>query len=232
MTEEVLNIREGFVNDDSVESFQFIEKDTDQGVASLNASGEITITFQNQDAWFLPSESYLRIEGNLVTNAGGALGDDAAVAFVNNGILQLFSTVRYYLGTQVIEYFENAGISTTIHNYLTKSRNYQGQGWFWLPDSVVSDVGANNVSWRQRKYMINTQAANSNWNFSVMVPLSAIFNFCNDYKKVIYGMQHRISLTRTTDTRALMRSAAAVAASGYFAADVALANDAKIVFLH
>ena len=162
MTEEVLNIREGFVNDDSVESFQFIEKDTDQGVASLNASGEITITFQNQDAWFLPSESYLRIEGNLVTNAGGALGDDAAVAFVNTGILQLFSTVRYYLGTQVIEYFENAGITTTIHNYLTKSRNYQGQGWFWLSDGIVSEAGDNNISWRQRQYMINTQGVNSN----------------------------------------------------------------------
>jgi hypothetical protein len=43
-------------------------------------------------------------------------------------------------------------------------------------------------------------------------------------------MQHRISLTRTTDTRALMRSAAAAAAaSGYFAADVALGHDAKMV---
>mgnify|MGYP003471090445 FL=1 len=57
MTEEILSIREGFVNDDSVESFQYIEKDTDQGTGSLNNQTELTITYQNQDAWLFPGDS-------------------------------------------------------------------------------------------------------------------------------------------------------------------------------
>ena len=48
MTEEILTIKEGYVNDDSVESYQYIEKDTDQGTGSLNNQTELTITFQNQ----------------------------------------------------------------------------------------------------------------------------------------------------------------------------------------
>ena len=67
MTEEILTIKEGYVNDDSVESYQYIEKDTDQGTGSLNNQTELTITFQNQDAWLFPSDSYLRIEGVLKT---------------------------------------------------------------------------------------------------------------------------------------------------------------------
>jgi len=67
MTEEILSIREGFVNDDSVESFQYIEKDTDQGTGSLNNQTELTITYQNQDAWLFPGDSYLKIEGALKT---------------------------------------------------------------------------------------------------------------------------------------------------------------------
>lgn len=229
MAEEILQIKQQVQFDESVESYQFIEKDIDQGVASLNNAGELTVTFHNQDAWLMPSESYLRVEGNIVGHNDAALGNDAAVAFVNNGIVQLFSTARYYLGTQIIEYFENAGITTTIHNYLTKSRKYQGAGWFWLPDKVSGEPNANNKSWRTRKLMINSGADGQNWNFSAMIPLSCIFNFCNDYKKVIYGMQHKISLTRGSNTRALLRVNAAVDAAGNFAAAVALANDAKIV---
>lgn len=229
MAEEILQIKQQVQFDESIESYQFIEKDIDQGITSLNNAGELTVTFQNQDAWLLPSDSYFRVEGNIVGHDDAALPNNAAVAFVTNGVMQLFTTARYYLGTQLIEYFENAGITTTIHNYLTKSRNYQGDGWFWLPDRVSGTADVNNISWRTRKLMINTGADGQNWNFSAMIPLSCIFNFCNDYKKVIYGMQHKISLTRTTDTRALLRANAVVAASGNFAADAALANDAKIV---
>lgn len=229
MTEEILRLRTNVEFDESVESYQYIEKEIDQGVTSLNNAGEITITFQNQDAWLLPSDSYLRVEGKLLAHNNAALSNKAAVAFVNNGIMQLFSTARYYLSTQMIEYFENAGITTTVHNYLTKSQSYRGDGWFWLPDRIVSEANANNVSWRTRKLMLNTGDDGDNWNFSAMIPLSCIFNFCNDYKKVIYGMQHRISLTRTADTRALMRANAAVAADSVFAASEAVAEDVKTV---
>ena len=46
MTEEVLTIREGYTNDDSVESFQYIEIDCDNGTGNLNNETDLTITCQ------------------------------------------------------------------------------------------------------------------------------------------------------------------------------------------
>lgn len=228
MTEEILTIKEGYINDDSVESYQYIEKDTDQGTGSLNNQTELSITFQNQDAWFYPSNSYLRIEGVIKTAANADVANNAAIAFVNNGLMYLFSNIKYFLGTQQIEYFENAGVTTTIHNYLTKSRNYMGDNWFWLPDRGTPDATVNNESWKTRNILINPQVANGVWNFSATLPLKSIFNFCNDYRKVIYGMQHKISLTRTNNTRALFRTANAVVASGIYPALVAYNADANV----
>ena len=98
MTEETLTIKEGYVNDDSVESYQYIEKDTDQGTSSLNNQTELTITFQNQDAWLFPSDSYLRIEGVLRTADGADVANNATIAFVNNGLMYLFSNVNTFSG--------------------------------------------------------------------------------------------------------------------------------------
>ena len=224
MSSNILKLKFPVEIDESIESYQYIEKDIDQSAVALNNAGELTITFQNQDAWLLPSDSYLRVEGIIKAHNNGDLANNAAVAFVNNGIMQLFTNARYFLGTQLIEYFENVGITTTIHNLLTKSNTYNGDGWFWIPDNKT-----NNISWKYRKLIINTAVDGQNWNFSTMVPLSCIFNFCNDFNKVIYGMQHRISLTRTTDTRALIRVNAAVEAAGIYPAAAALANDAKVV---
>ncbi len=72
----------------------------------------------------------MRIEGVFKTAVNADVANNSAIAFVNNGLMYLFSNVKYFLGTQQIEYFENAGVTTTIHNYLTKSRNYMGDNWF------------------------------------------------------------------------------------------------------
>ena len=82
--------------DESIESYQYIEKDIDQSNTSLNNSGELTITFQNQDAWLYPSDSYLRVEGEIKAHDNAVLGYKKAVGFVNNGILQLFTNARYF----------------------------------------------------------------------------------------------------------------------------------------
>jgi len=230
MTEEILTIKERYVNDDSVESYQYTEKDTDQGSANLNNQTELTITFQNEDAWFFPSDSYLRIEGVFKTAADANVANNAAIAFANNGLMYLFSNAKYFLGTQQIEYFENPGIATTIHNYLTKSREYMGSNWFWIPDRETAAANVNNTAWKTRNLLVNPQADGGAWNFSATLPLSAIFSFCNDYRKVIYGMKHKIALTRTNSVKALIRINAVVAASGIYPALAAIANDAVVIF--
>jgi len=75
-----------------------------------------------------------------------------------------------------------------------------------------------------------TYSAAGAWNFSACVPLKVIFNFCNDYNKVMWGLKQRIRMTRTNSTTALFRSAAAagILANGLFPALTTVANDAVV----
>jgi len=143
MTSEILDINESVMIDDSIESYQFVEQLPEAGEANINTTGtEINITFNNSSNFIHPSESYLRIEGPLCTTAAGnaawaSAANGKAIAVANNGILNLFSNFKYELADTIIEYFENAGITTTVHNYLTKSRTYQGLNWYWKPDEIT-----------------------------------------------------------------------------------------------
>lgn len=234
MTSEILDINEATIIDESIESYQFVEQLPEAGEANINTPGtEINITFNNSSNFILPSESYLRIEGQFNTGAGAAWASTAngsAIAFVNNGILNLFSNFKYELADTIIEYFENAGLTTTTHNYLTKSRTYQGLDWFWKPDELTPATTTNNISFLTRNNL--TYATDPGvWYFSACVPLRVIFNFCNDYTKVMWGLKQRIRMTRATSTRALVRVNAAIAANGVLtpvAGLTAVAADAVI----
>jgi len=98
MTSEYLDISETTVIDDSVESYQYVEQLPDAGEANVNTPGtEINITYNNSSNFIHPSESYLRIEGQLNTAAGVAwttAGIGSAIAFVKNGILNLFRNLN------------------------------------------------------------------------------------------------------------------------------------------
>ena len=86
----------------------------------MNNETDLTITCQNKSTWLYPHASYLRIDGNFQTAAGANVANNSAVAYTNNGLMCLFSNFIYYLDGRQIEYFQNVGITTTIHNYLTK----------------------------------------------------------------------------------------------------------------
>jgi len=147
MTSEYLDIGESTIIDESVKSYQYVEQLPEAGKANINTPGtEINITFNNSSNFIHPAESYLRLEGQLTTAAGvaWALGNGTAITFVNNGILNLISNFKYELADTIIEYFENAGITTTVHNYLTKSKTYQGLDWFWKPDEISGDTSSSN----------------------------------------------------------------------------------------
>jgi len=72
MASEILNINEYVIVDDSIESYHFVEQLPEAGEANINTSGtEINITFNNSSNFIHPSESNLRIEGQLYTAAAG-----------------------------------------------------------------------------------------------------------------------------------------------------------------
>jgi len=120
MKSELLYISQSEIVDDSIESYQFVEQLPEAGEANINTSGtEINITFNNSSNFIHPSESFLRIEGYLTAAAGAAWATGAngsATAVANNGILNLYSNFKYELADTIIEFFENAGITTTVHN--------------------------------------------------------------------------------------------------------------------
>ena len=231
--EEYLNILEPLIKDESVTEIQWRELDAD-AITSINSQTEITITYQNNDAWYYPSRSYLIIEGNISTTTPPSVTTPtntpiaaivgppafpadtayAGVTFVNNGLMQMFDTVRYYLGGQQVEYFQNCGITTTIHNLLTRPKDFQALDMMWYPDEKSATSDLTNCGYAKRwlctthpiQFNNRTVPAGPNINgytFGCIVPLSHIFNFCQDYNKVIYGMQHRLSLQRRSDSYAL-----------------------------
>jgi len=74
-----------------------------------------------------------------------------------------------------------------VHNYLTKSRTHQGLNWMWKRDELTPDALVANTAFLNRNYIMYSAAGA--WNFSACVPLKVIFNFCNDYNKVMWGLK-------------------------------------------
>jgi hypothetical protein len=224
MSSTYLDVLEADIVDESIKEFKYCEKDADQSPGNLNVPSELTISFQNEDAWMLPHKSYLIVEGTLKNGADNWTdANGTGIAFINNGLMYMFDGAKYFLGNQQIEYFQNCGIATTMHNLLTKSKSFQGLHNMWYPDEYTGLATCTNIGYAMRRNYLRNAA--DSFKFSAIIPLSHIFNFANDYKKVIYGMQHKISLQRQTDGRALLKNnnAADAAAYGNFAAGTAVA---------
>ena len=56
----------------------------------------------------------------------------------------------------------------------------------------------------RHKYIIRT--SNPKGSFEFKIPLKHFLGFCEDYKKILYGMQQRLTLTRTGDNDAIFRN--------------------------
>ncbi len=69
-----------------------------------------------------------------------------------------------------------------------------------LTDGLINQ----NKGFEQRLNHIST-AANVG-SFAFKIPLEFIFNFCKQYRKVIYGCKHSIIFPRQTDTQAIIRN--------------------------
>ena len=94
--EQILRIKEPFDTDESIRRYEYIEYHPITGT-SLNTTGEIRVIIESQDEFFHPSQAYLLLEGKLVKTTGVVYGNDDKVTMVNNGLLYLFSNIRYEL---------------------------------------------------------------------------------------------------------------------------------------
>ena len=216
---DILQITEDIPVDDSIYDYEYKEYNPITGT-DLNR-GSIVITIETQDIYTHPAESFLNIEGQLLLGANGHYVDNDKVALINNGIMYLFSDIRYHLASHEIEVLQNPGHATTMLGLLKYPDDFtksQGLNQVWAPDTGEGTPVDGNEGFRKRReYIINMVDGDDNkGKFNFKIPLKHFLGFCEDYKKILYGMQQRLTLTRTGYNNAILkgRNAADNAALG------------------
>ena len=217
---DILQITEDIPVDDSIYEYEYKEYNPIVGT-NLNR-GSIVLTIESQDIYTHPAESFLIVEGRLIReNPPGApanpldplaLVDANITTLINNAIMYLFSDVRYHLASHEIEVLQNPGHATTMLGMLKYPDDFnksQGLNQLWAPDiKAGTAVLADNEGYNMRhEYIIQT--ADPKGTFSFKIPLKHFLGFCEDYKKILYGMQQKLTLTRTGDNNAIFKNAAA-----------------------
>ena len=215
---DILQITEDIPVDDSIYEYEYKEYNPIVGT-NLNR-GSIVLTIESQDIYTHPAESFLVIEGELRRRARAVDGavqyyaNDAVVTLINNAMMYLFSDVRFHLASHEIEVLQNPGHATTILGLLKYPDDFNksfGMNQLWVKDE---NTGAAEIRVAQptfnkgfvirRDYIITSP--NTNGKFSFKIPLKHFLGFCEDYKKILYGMQQKLTLTRTNDNNAIFRT--------------------------
>ena len=216
---DILQITEDIPVDDSIYEYEYKEYNPIVG-ADLNR-GSIVLTIESQDIYTHPAESFLIIEGRLVRQTAPNNPVDPndplryenadVVTLVNNGMMYLFSDVRFHLASHEIEVLQNPGHATTMLGLLKYPDDFtksQGLNQLWLPDMGDGSHNiANNRGFELRQEYI-IQNSTPKGTFSFKIPLKHFLGFCEDYKKILYGMQQRLTLTRTGNDNAIFRNGA------------------------
>ena len=226
---DILQITEDIPVDDSIYEYEYKEYNPITGT-DLNR-GSIVITIESQDIYTHPAESFLVIEGQLIKEApappaAAEYVNDDKIALINNGLMYLFSDVRYHLASHEIEVLQNPGHATTMLGLLKYPDDFtksQGLNQVWAPDTENGTPEDINSGFKLRRdYIINmVEGVANKGKFNFKIPLKHFLGFCEDYKKILYGMQQRLTLTRTGNNNAIFR--------GQNAAGNAALDNAKIV---
>ena len=204
--DNIFDLKEKFIEADAIKSYEYNEYLPTTG-SGLNTPGTITIHIESQDEFYHPRRSYLLVEGELVKSSDGSRYTAAKdVALCNNGIMHLFSNVRYEIAGQEIESVNNPGIAGVLMGAAKFPFDYAaGAGLMqcWSPNTANSQLIDTKGHEAIKKYII----ANSNpiGTFSFIVELENVFGFVEDYAKVTYGLRHKLSLVRKSDNDAILR---------------------------
>ena len=204
---DILQITEDIPVDDSIYDYEYKEYNPIVGT-DLNR-GSIVITIESQDIYTHPAESFLVIDGNLRKNARAVNGEiqyhggGDTITLINNAMMYLFSDVRYHLASHEIEFLQNPGQATTmlgLLKYPDDFNNSQGLNQLWAPDVPINNNNEAektlNFGYKKRFEYIITEPAIAG-TFNIKIPLKHFLGFCEDYKKILYGMQQRLTLTRS-----------------------------------
>ena len=180
--------------DESYEKLDYQEYAPHTGTDLNNVHGDIRIVIQNQDQFLLPSKSNLYIEGKLLKKDGTNYAKEDDINLIHNGLMYLFDRVAYKLSGREIEGYSHPGVSSTLKGLITYEETYaEGEQFLW------------NITNKRRKNYIFNKTANLG-GFSAIIPLTHIFGFCENYEKVMYGVEHELVLRRNHNNNAIIKS--------------------------
>ena len=209
---DILQITEDIPVDDSIYEYEY--KEYNPIVGTNLKRGSIVITIESQDIYTHPAESFLVIDGQLLNINDNPYGNNDSATLINNGIMYLFSDVRYHLASHEIEVLQNPGHATTMLGLLKYPDDFsksQGLNQLWVKDGNTGDAqideaqaNYNDGYYIRHQYIIGAPLPNGI--FSIKIPLKHFLGFCEDYKKILYGMQQRLTLTRTGDNDSIFRA--------------------------
>ena len=227
--DEMLDINEPHAYDESIQSMQFYEY-TPQTQGNNNTTGHpIKIDINANDCYLLPSRSYISIKGQLKKTDDSVYAAADEISLINNAMMYLFTEIKYDLGSMSIEKISCPGQITSMLGYLSQPDDFSassGLKYCWSRDTTnnansfefEASVGQPAAAYRpirnatfnqgfaaRKTHLLSSAPIGS---FSFIIPLSHIFGFA-EYRKLVYGEKHILTLTRGSDTHAIHRLAAA-----------------------
>ena len=155
-----------------------------------------------------PSESFLIFESRLAKADGTTYANADESALTNNAIMHLFSRIEYHLSNQLIESLTYPGQATNMLGLLKYSDDFSK-----AQASINCSIKTQQQLQLKLVIMDSThayliQSTTIKGTFSFQIPLNHIFDFCENYDKIVYGLKHSLTLVRKTDDDAIFRGAA------------------------
>lgn len=153
----------------------------------MEPNDEIRIPIQQQDAYTLPSESYLYIEGQVLKkdNSSGT-----TVPFINNPMAFLFEEVRYEISGITVDSTKRVGVTSTLKGLASFSPNDKNSlmiaGWV-MPEA-------------------NTITPNKSGHFDFCVPLRTLLGFAEDYRRIIINVKQELVLLRAATNKDIIKA--------------------------
>jgi hypothetical protein len=174
---DYLNIDDELVFDDNVTGFSFRDYEAYAG-ARFENNDEIRIEVKNQDAYTVPSESYLYVEG-LLTLANAENDPPVRTNLINNCLAHMISEIKYYVNDVEVDQTRSPGYASTLKGLLSFSKS---------KIASLTYAGWSNAA--------TAQVLHATGAFNVMVPLSSLLGFFEDYNKLMINCKQELVLVR------------------------------------
>jgi len=174
MDKSFLDVNASYVSESPIQEM-FVHSFLPFSTSALNNGDEIRIAIQNRDAYTLPSESFIYLEGNITKPADMK----SEINISNNGLTNLFNEMKYEINSVEIQRVKKPGVTSIMKGYCS----YTPADTNILQNAAWDDVNKN-------KNFVQ------NGSFSGCIPLKHVFGFCEDYNKILINCSQQLVLNR------------------------------------